>query len=118
MPRKISYMYNYISVGVDAQVALDFHKARSSRFYLFGSRIFNKVKNKHHTMHYYMAIFQLLYLGFGTQQVVTADCRNLEQRLDLFLDGRKVVLPQLESIVILNISSWGAGVDLWSNYLI
>lgn len=59
----------------------------------------------------------MLYLCFGTQQVVTADCRNLEKRLELFLDGKLVVLPELESVVILNIPSWGAGVDLWGNDL-
>ncbi|XP_050302696.1 diacylglycerol kinase epsilon isoform X2 [Anthonomus grandis grandis] len=97
IPNKTYFMYNYMSVGVDAQVALSFHKTRDSIFYVYGSRVFNK----------------LLYLCFGTQQVVTADCKNLEQRLDLFLDGKKVTLPELESIVVLNISSWGAGVNLW-----
>ncbi|XP_030758615.1 diacylglycerol kinase epsilon isoform X2 [Sitophilus oryzae] len=98
IPNKTYYMYNYISIGVDAQVALSFHKTRDSIFYVYGSRLFNK----------------LLYLCFGTQQVVTADCKNLEQRLDLYLDGNKIELPELESIVILNIPSWGAGVNLWS----
>lgn len=37
------FMYNYLSIGVDAQVALNFHKTRESRFYLFSHRIFNKV---------------------------------------------------------------------------
>lgn len=91
------YMYNYISIGVDAQVTLDFHKARSSRFYPFGSRLFNK----------------MMYLCFGTQQVVAADCKNLEKRLNIFLDGVQIDLPELESVVILNIPSWGAGVNLW-----
>lgn len=59
--------------------------------------------------------FQLLYLCFGTQQVVNADCKNLEQKLDLYLDGKLVHLPELEGIVVLNISSWGSGVDLWGN---
>jgi diacylglycerol kinase (ATP) len=90
-------MYNYIGIGVDAQVALNFHKTRDSLFYVFSSRIFNKI----------------LYLCFGTQQVVTSDCKNLEQKLELYLDGKQVDLPELESIVILNISSWGAGVNLW-----
>ncbi|XP_019758983.1 diacylglycerol kinase epsilon isoform X2 [Dendroctonus ponderosae] len=97
IPNKTFYMYNYMSVGVDAQVALSFHNTRDSIFYVYGSRLFNK----------------LLYLCFGTQQVVTADCKNLEQRLDLYLDGHQVPLPELESIAILNISSWGAGVNLW-----
>ncbi|XP_019880958.1 diacylglycerol kinase epsilon [Aethina tumida] len=97
IPTKTLYMYNYISVGVDAQVALNFHKTRQSIFYIYGSRIFNK----------------LLYLCFGTHQVVNSDCKNLEKRLDLFLDGKQIDLPELESIVILNISSWGAGVNLW-----
>ncbi|XP_066153489.1 diacylglycerol kinase epsilon isoform X2 [Euwallacea fornicatus] len=97
IPNKTFFMYNYMSVGVDAQVALSFHKTRDSIFYVYGSRLFNK----------------LLYLCFGTQQVVTADCKNLEQRLELYLDGHQVPLPELESIVVLNISSWGAGVNLW-----
>ncbi|XP_044272407.1 diacylglycerol kinase epsilon isoform X2 [Tribolium madens] len=97
IPNKTLYMYNYIGIGVDAQVALNFHKTRDSLFYVFGSRIFNKI----------------LYLCFGTQQVVTSDCKNLEQKIDLYLDGKQIDLPELESIVILNIPSWGAGVNLW-----
>lgn len=37
-------MYNYMSVGVDAQVTLDFHRTRESAFYIVSSRIFNKVQ--------------------------------------------------------------------------
>lgn len=37
------FMYNYISVGVDAQVTLNFHRTRESPFYLFSHRLFNKV---------------------------------------------------------------------------
>lgn len=88
-------MYNYLSVGVDAQVALDFHRTRESMS--FGNRIVNK----------------LLYVCFGTQQVVAADCKNLEKRLALFLDGRRVDLPEIESVVVANVASWAAGVDLW-----
>ncbi|XP_046660708.1 diacylglycerol kinase epsilon-like [Homalodisca vitripennis] len=91
-------MYNYLSIGVDAQVTLDFHRTRESPFYLFSSRIFNK----------------MLYLTFGTQQVVERRCQNLQDQLELYLDGERQQLPDIESVVVLNIPSWGAGVDLWS----
>ncbi|XP_072744672.1 diacylglycerol kinase epsilon-like isoform X1 [Anoplolepis gracilipes] len=91
------FMYNYISVGVDAQVTLNFHRTRESRFYLFSHKIFNK----------------LLYLCFGTQQVVERECKDLDKHLEVYLDDKRVKLPSIESVVILNIPSWAAGVDLW-----
>ncbi|XP_024940826.1 diacylglycerol kinase epsilon isoform X2 [Cephus cinctus] len=95
--RQNIFMYNYLSIGVDAQVALNFHRTRESRFYFFSHRIFNK----------------LLYLCFGTQQVMERECKDLDRRLEVYLDGKQVELPSIESIVILNIPSWGAGVNLW-----
>ncbi|XP_074098663.1 diacylglycerol kinase epsilon [Cotesia typhae] len=95
--QQCKFMYNYMSVGVDAQVALNFHRARESRFYLFSHRIFNK----------------LLYLCFGTQQVVERECKDLDKRIEVYLDGKQVDLPSTESIVVLNIPFWGAGVKLW-----
>lgn len=35
--------------------------------------------------------------------------------LQLEMDGRKVELPELEGIVILNINSWCGGCELWVN---
>lgn len=58
----------------------------------------------------------MLYVCFGTQQVVAANCKNLEKSLDLYLDGHPIELPELEAIVITNISSWAAGVDLWGYF--
>ncbi|KAJ8681555.1 hypothetical protein QAD02_017347 [Eretmocerus hayati] len=96
--KKSLHMYNYLSVGVDAQVTWNFHRTRESRFYICSNRIFNK----------------LLYLCFGTQQVVEREFKDLNERIDVYLDGKKVDLPSIESVVILNIPSWGAGVDLWN----
>lgn len=50
---------------------------------------------------------------YGTQQVVLPDCVGLEKKLDLYLDDVKIDLPELQSVVCINIDSWGAGVQLW-----
>lgn len=50
---------------------------------------------------------------FGTQQVVDRDCKDLDKYMEVYLDDKKIDLPSFESIVILNIPSWGAGVNLW-----
>lgn len=44
LPVRNMFMYNYLSVGVDAQVTLDFHRARESPFYIISSRLINKVR--------------------------------------------------------------------------
>lgn len=93
---KKMFMYNYFSVGVDALVTLNFHKARESAFYLVKSKIINKI----------------MYFFYGTQQVLIQDCDKLHDNLELYIDDCKVDLPELQSIVILNIDSWGAGVKL------
>ena len=62
----------------------------------------------------YFIFFQFLYLTYGTQQVMERGFRDLNQRLELYLDGKVVELPSIESIVVLNIPSWGAGVQLWN----
>ncbi|XP_033330475.2 diacylglycerol kinase epsilon [Megalopta genalis] len=93
------HMYNYLGIGVDAQVTLQFHRTRESRFYFYSSRLFNK----------------LLYLCFGTQQVVERECKDLEKHIELYLDDVKMELPAIEGIVVSNIPSWGAGVNLWNS---
>jgi len=40
-------------------------------------------------------------------------CKNLNEKIILEMDGQQVELTELESIIVLNISSWGGGVDIW-----
>jgi len=98
LPKSTIYMNNYLSVGVDALVTHNFHKARESPFYLFSSRIINK----------------LIYFSYGTKDVLERQCQNLNNKLSLYMDGDKIELPNIESVVVLNIPFWGAGVQPWS----
>ena len=90
------FMYNYFSVGVDALVTLNFHKARASALYIVKSKIINK----------------FMYFIYGTQQVLIQDCDRLHEKVEVYIDNVRVELPELQSIVTLNIDSWGAGVKL------
>jgi len=97
LPRTTILMNNYLSIGVDALVTYNFHKARESPFYLISSRIINK----------------LIYFSYGTKDVLERQCQNLNKKLELHMDGKKIELPEIESVVILNIPYWGAGVMPW-----
>ncbi|XP_068631981.1 diacylglycerol kinase epsilon isoform X2 [Battus philenor] len=99
---RVLHAYNYASVGVDAQVALDFHRARAQFLYCFANRTLN-----------YIAY---LFLGMG-RAIDDGGCQGLERRLRLFLDDQRepLPLPPLQALVALNIPSWGAGVHLWSS---
>ncbi|CAG4979882.1 unnamed protein product [Colias eurytheme] len=97
---RVLYAYNYASIGVDAQVALDFHRARSQFLYRYASRTLN-----------YMA-YALLGVG---RALDTGGCGGLERRVRVWAaPGPPLALPPVQALVALNIPSWGAGVDLWS----
>ena len=40
-------------------------------------------------------------------------CKDLHKDIKLEVDGRKIDLPPIEGIVILNIMSWGSGANIW-----
>ncbi|GFO12496.1 diacylglycerol kinase [Plakobranchus ocellatus] len=96
-PSKTYIMNNYLSVGVDALVTLNFHRQRESWPALFAHRLINK----------------FCYFTYGTKDVLERECKHLHRRLKVELDGREIELPELEGVVILSIASWGGGCQPW-----
>ncbi|XP_030020496.2 diacylglycerol kinase epsilon [Manduca sexta] len=95
---RVLYAYNYASIGVDAQVALDFHHARTQFLYRYASRTLNYVA----------------YACLGVGRALDAGaCGALERRLRVWVERAPLALPPLQALLALNIASWGAGVDLW-----
>ncbi|XP_036408799.1 diacylglycerol kinase epsilon [Megalops cyprinoides] len=94
---KVLSMNNYFSVGPDALMALNFHAHREKTPSLFSSRIINKA----------------VYFFYGTKDCLVQECKDLDKRIELELDGERVNLPSLEGIIVCNIGYWGGGCRLW-----
>ena len=54
-------------------------------------------------------INKFIYFTYGTKDLWERRCANLHSKVHLELDGVPCELPELESIVLLNIPSWGGG---------
>lgn len=97
LPAKV--MNNYLGIGVDAQIALNFHTAREEKPHLFTSRFFNKY---------------FWYFSSGTKEILMHRFSDFSTQVALECDGKRVVLPRgIEGLIVLNIESYGAGSDLW-----
>ncbi|KAK7144599.1 hypothetical protein R3I94_010882 [Phoxinus phoxinus] len=94
---KVLAMNNYFSVGPDALMALNFHAHREKTPSFFSSRIINKA----------------VYFLYGTKDCLVQECKDLDKKIELELDGEQVTLPNLEGIIVCNISYWGGGCRLW-----
>uniref|UniRef100_A0A3Q3VZP5 Diacylglycerol kinase n=1 Tax=Mola mola TaxID=94237 RepID=A0A3Q3VZP5_MOLML len=94
---KVLSMNNYFSVGPDALMALNFHAHREKTPSFFSSRIINKA----------------VYFLYGTKDCLVQECKDLDKRIELELDGERVALPSLEGIIVSNIGYWGGGCRLW-----
>ncbi len=99
--RKKLVLNNYLGVGVDAQISLNFHLTREASPHLFTSRLLNKY---------------FWYVGSGGKEILLKRFSDFSQQVHLECDGRLVELPAgTEGIIILNIKSYGGGVDLWGD---
>nr|CDS26387.1 diacylglycerol kinase [Hymenolepis microstoma] len=91
-------MNNYFGIGIDADLALDFHNARSENPSKFNSRLHNKS----------------VYFKIGLRKMVNrSTCKDLQKKVVVEADGKVLDLPPLEGIVVLNILSWGGGANPW-----
>ncbi|CAF1103121.1 unnamed protein product [Adineta steineri] len=93
-------MNNYFGLGLDADICLDFHMAREENPNKFNSRIQAKG----------------YYLKTGLRKMMKkGGLKDFTRDIVLEVDGKRVELPSLEGIVIMNILSWASGANLWGH---
>lgn len=82
-------MNNYFGIGIDADLCLDFHNAREENPDKFNSRFHNKG----------------VYVKMGLRKMVSRrlTALHLDRVIRLEVDGKKVDLPEVEGIILLNI---------------
>jgi diacylglycerol kinase (ATP) len=94
-------MNNYFGIGLDAAIALDFHRMRERRPELFFSRMVNKMW---YARNYFLGHWGLL----------RRTCTKLHSKVTIVCDGVPLKIPtNMEGVVILNIQSFGGGTNLW-----
>lgn len=98
-PTQVKIMNNYFSIGIDAKIALEFHRKREAHPSQFKSRGMNKV----------------IYAGIGAGKMFE-NLPNLSKCLRVSLDGRPLALPKtLEGIMVLNLASYAGGTNPWGS---
>ncbi|CAH0722984.1 unnamed protein product, partial [Brenthis ino] len=90
-------MNNYFGIGIDAKITLDFHNKREEHPEKCRSRARN----------------YMWYGVLGSKEWVNRTYRHLGQRVQLECDGQRIPLPELQGIVVLNISSFMGGTNFW-----
>ncbi|KAH3810599.1 hypothetical protein DPMN_138992, partial [Dreissena polymorpha] len=90
-------MNNYLGIGLDAKITLDFQNKREEH----PEKCRSRTKN-------------LMWYGvLGGKEILQKTFKNLDQRVQLECDGQRIPLPSLQGIVILNIPSFGGGSNFW-----
>ena len=94
------HMTNYLGIGVDAKVAMEFHELREAHPELFQSQIGNK----------------LMYAGLGALDVAgqLGQHADLSAVIQLLCDGETVSIPSgCQGLLIVNIESYMGGMNIW-----
>ncbi|WOK97402.1 diacylglycerol kinase 2 [Canna indica] len=98
--KQMKFMTNYLGIGCDAKVAYEFHMTREERPDKFYSQFVNKLR----------------YAKEGAKDMMDRTCADLPWRVKLEVDGHEIKIPEdAEGVIVLNISSYMGGVDLWQN---
>ncbi|KAL2768739.1 diacylglycerol kinase kappa [Daubentonia madagascariensis] len=92
-------MNNYFGIGLDAKISLDFNTRRDEHPGQYNSRFKNK----------------MWYGLLGSKELLQRSYRKLEERVHLECDGEAISLPNLQGIVVLNITSYAGGVNFWGS---
>ncbi|XP_066213894.1 diacylglycerol kinase kappa [Saccopteryx leptura] len=92
-------MNNYFGIGLDAKISLEFNTRRDQHPGQYNSRLKNK----------------MWYGLLGSKELLQRSYKKLEERVHLECDGEAISLPNLQGIVVLNITSYAGGINFWGS---
>ncbi|GAB2287212.1 Diacylglycerol kinase 2 [Dionaea muscipula] len=94
------FMLNYLGIGCDAKVAYEFHVYREENPEKCYSQFVNKLR----------------YAKEGARDIIDRGCADLPCHVRLEVEGKEIQIPKdAEGLIVLNISSYMGGIDLWQN---
>jgi len=90
-------MNNYFSIGFGAKLAYDFNEWRNKNQKLFSTRTMNKAA----------------YAFDGFKDSIVHSCKDMQKKISASVNNETLTLPTHEELILLNIPSYGGGMDLW-----